>query len=483
MTPPRVSRVEEGRRVDGRQAFTAHIEFGPSNVDELQDVIALAVKNSFGLLDPAGKVRSAIDWDIARFLATRDPKTDRIVRVMTKFDTSTLFPHGGSGGFRNTTNGPGSFVARNVGSHAAVGHGAQSSYSVSGSGNISIGRAGDISGHVGHVNGSRAPCPSAPEGPSTTCSSDRHVTSEAEGEKKVILFTALDRERDVVLDVLEEICGDGAYDRLEVGGLYSTLVFHPTEEGMVFVLITMDDMGAQKMGICVQTCLSQLGTPLLAVLIGCAGGTGDLKVGSIVFPSHVAYVHNKGALLDMQRKEGALMLKAQLDQESLPMVDASHGKEGSKFGFRRHPFFESLRELEKELPGDHDPRIDFSFSPILERCLTSDFVLKSDYEELWSEEHMRKGWPVADMESFGFLHGIRSMGSEQRPGRFFIVRGISDDGANKKELEAEYGLDLQRMVTEKAIYAVLAYLLDGKHLTVAEEKKCRARWIRKVARL
>ena len=39
-----------------------------------------------------------------------------------------------------------------------------------------------------------------------------------------------------------------------------------------------DDMGAQKMGICVQTCLSQLGTPLLAVLIGCAGGTGDLKV-------------------------------------------------------------------------------------------------------------------------------------------------------------------------------------------------------------
>ena len=47
----------------------------------------------------------------------------------------------------------------------------------------------------------------------------------------------------------------------------------------------------------------------------------------------------------------------------------------------------------------------------------------------------------------------------------------------------QYGLDLQRMVTEKAIYAVLAYLLDGKHLTVAEEKKCRARWIRKVARL
>ena len=35
----------------------------------------------------------------------------------------------------------------------------------------------------------------------------------------------------------------------------------------------------------------------------------SVQVGSIVFPSHVAYVHNKGALLDMQRKEGALMLK------------------------------------------------------------------------------------------------------------------------------------------------------------------------------
>lgn len=98
----------KGKYVEGRQAFTVHIGSKDRDWEEavglflsllslssvfltsLWDNAVRVVKESFGLSHSLATIRGAIDWDTAKFLAQRDPSRDRIVKILSVIDFSSL---------------------------------------------------------------------------------------------------------------------------------------------------------------------------------------------------------------------------------------------------------------------------------------------------------------------------------------------------------------------------------------------------------